>query len=58
MYTYSQKQASKPYKLLNTHKLAAPSSEQQKQLVGLVLLILTKQPQQKQRKYINALVPA
>jgi len=58
MYTTDKKQASKPYKQLNTCKLAAGCSEQRKQRVGLVLHMLAKQLQQKQRKYINALVPA
>ena len=48
----------KPYKLINTEPAQLGSRRCQKQLAGLAVGIVGKVQQQKQRIYVNALVPA
>ncbi len=58
MYTTEQKQASKPYKLINACKQGVSCWQHQKQLVGLAVHLAAITPSQNKRKYINALVIA
>ena len=53
MSTSSRKQDSKPYKQLNTCKQGEGCWQHQQQLVGLAVCRVPKQPQAKQRKYVN-----
>ena len=48
----------KPYSAINTKSAQLGSRDYQKQRVGLAVGIVAKVPQQKQRKYVNALVLA